>query len=48
VPELVGNEQQLADPGEDAPKRLSGSFLNTFTDLGDAHVTFSLEDGYLA
>jgi hypothetical protein len=41
VPELVGNKQQLADPGEDTAQGLSGGFLNAFTDLRNPHVTLS-------
>jgi hypothetical protein len=41
VPELVGNEQQLADPGEDTAQGLSWGFLDAFTDLRNPHVTLS-------
>ena len=39
------DEQQLADPGENATKSLGWGFLYAFADLRNAHVTLSLEDG---
>jgi len=41
VPELVGNEQHLTDPGEDTAQGLRGDFLYAFTDLRNPHVTLS-------
>jgi hypothetical protein len=48
VPELVGDKQQLTNPGEDTAQGLSWGFLYAFTDLRDPHVTLSLEVGYLS
>jgi hypothetical protein len=47
VPELVGDQQQLADAGENASQGLGRGFLYAFADLRNAHVTLSLEVGIL-
>src|SRR5205085_4980623 len=48
VPELVGDQQQLPDSGEDPAQCLGGSFLYAFTDLRHAHVTLSSRTGTLS
>jgi len=42
VPQLVGDQQQLADPGEHAAQGLRRSLLDTVTHRRHAHVTLSL------
>jgi hypothetical protein len=39
---FVGNQEQLADTGEQAAKRDRRSFLDAVADLRDAHVTLPI------
>jgi hypothetical protein len=45
VPELVADQQQLADTSEDSAQSLGRCFLYAFADTRDAHLALSLETG---
>jgi hypothetical protein len=38
LPDPLGDQQQLADPGEHCPQRLRRCFLQAVSDLRDAHI----------